>query len=60
VTDPRTAEAQVWLGISLARSGRASEAKPLLEAGHARLEREPHFQADAVEASRALASLPGV
>jgi Flp pilus assembly protein TadD len=58
--DPRTAEAQVWLGISLARSGRVGEAKPLLEAGRTRLEREPHFQADAAEASRALAGLPGV
>jgi serine/threonine-protein kinase len=57
--DPRTAEAKVWLGVSLVRLNRAAEGVPLLTAGHERLQHEPHFKADAVEASRLLASLPG-
>jgi eukaryotic-like serine/threonine-protein kinase len=54
--DPRTAEAQVRLGVCLIRLGRASEALPLLTAGYERLRNEPHFQADAAEAARLLAS----
>ena len=52
--DPRTAEAQVWLGVCLARLGRAPEGRPLLTAGYERLQNEPHFASDALEASRLL------
>ena len=54
--DPRTAEAQVWLGACLVRLGRAPEGVPLLTVGHARLQNEPHFKSDALEASRLLAT----
>jgi eukaryotic-like serine/threonine-protein kinase len=57
-TDPRTAEARVWLGVCLARLGRSLEAAPLLRSGHERLQNEPHFSDDASEASQLLATLP--
>jgi eukaryotic-like serine/threonine-protein kinase len=53
--DPRTAEAQVRLGICLAQQDRRADARPLLAAGHARLSEEPRFKAEADEAARALA-----
>jgi Flp pilus assembly protein TadD len=56
--DPRTAEAQVRLGICLAASGRVEEARPLLTAGHERLRGEPHFRSEAEEAARALTPRP--
>jgi eukaryotic-like serine/threonine-protein kinase len=56
--DPRTAEAQVRLGLALAALGRAAEARPLLTAGHERLKQEPLFTADAKEAERCLKTLP--
>ena len=56
--DPRTAEAQVRLGVCLARLGRAPEALPLLTAGYERLQNEPRFNADALEASRLLPAAP--
>jgi tetratricopeptide (TPR) repeat protein len=49
--DPRTAEAQVRLGICLAALGRAPEAGPLLESGFDRLRNEPAFKMEAEEAS---------
>ena len=55
--DPRTAEARVWLGACLVRQGRASEGRPLLTSGYERLQHEPHFKSDALEASRELAAL---
>jgi eukaryotic-like serine/threonine-protein kinase len=54
--DPRTAEAQVWLGACLVRLNRAPEGVALLTAGHDRLQNEPHFTSDALEASRLLAT----
>jgi tetratricopeptide (TPR) repeat protein len=56
--DPRTAEAQVRLGICLAASGRIEEARPLLTAGHERLRAEPHFRPEAEEAAQALTPRP--
>jgi serine/threonine protein kinase len=56
--DPRTAEARVWLGASLVGLGRASEGQPLLTSAYERLQNEPHFKADADEASRVLSGLP--
>ena len=53
--DPRTAEAQVRLGMCLAALGRNDEARPLLTAGHERLRNEPLFSLEAQEAARALA-----
>jgi serine/threonine protein kinase/Flp pilus assembly protein TadD len=55
--DPRTAEAQVRLGICLSALGRTDEARQLLTAGHARLRDEPHFQAETEEAAQLLARL---
>jgi eukaryotic-like serine/threonine-protein kinase len=52
--DPRTAEAQVRLGICLARLDRAPDARPLLTAGYERLKNEPRFASEALEASRLL------
>jgi eukaryotic-like serine/threonine-protein kinase len=52
--DPRTAEAQVRLGICLAAQGRVAEAGPLLDAGYARLRDEPAFKTEAEEAARLL------
>ncbi len=52
--DPRTAEAQVRLGVCLARLGREAEALPLLTTGYARLQNEPRFAVDAQEAARLL------
>jgi eukaryotic-like serine/threonine-protein kinase len=57
--DPRTAEARVWLGASLVGQDRASEGLPLLTAGYERLQNEPHFKADADQASRVLTPLAG-
>jgi tetratricopeptide (TPR) repeat protein len=57
-TDPRTAEAQVRLGMCLAALGRIDEARPLLTAGHERLRNEPIFSLEAQEAARALARSP--
>jgi serine/threonine-protein kinase len=54
---PRTAEAQVRLGVCLAALGKTEEARKLLVAGHARLREEPHFQAEARDAARLLATL---
>jgi tetratricopeptide (TPR) repeat protein len=51
--DPRTAEAQVRLGVCLARLG-APEALALLTAGYERLRNEPRFAAEASDASRLL------
>ena len=56
-SDPRTAEAQVRLGIALAAIGRSSEARSLLAAGHERIKHEPLFRADAHEAERCLKEL---
>ena len=52
--DPRTAEAQVRLGICLAALGRNDEARPLLTAGEERVRNEPLFALDAQDAARAL------
>jgi serine/threonine-protein kinase len=52
--DPRTAEAQVRLGVCLARLGRAPDALPLLTTGYERLRHEPRFAAEALEASQVL------
>jgi serine/threonine protein kinase/Flp pilus assembly protein TadD len=54
---PRTAEAQIRLGLCLAALGRTDEARGLLTSGHARLRDEPHFRPDAQEAASALATL---
>jgi len=53
--DPRSAEAQVRLGLCLVALGRIDEARPLLTAGHERLRNEPLFALEAQEAARALA-----
>jgi eukaryotic-like serine/threonine-protein kinase len=55
--DPRTAEAQVRLGLCLAVLGRAAEARQLLAAGYERLRSEPFFKRDAQEASQVLTTL---
>jgi eukaryotic-like serine/threonine-protein kinase len=55
--DPRTAEAQVRLGVCLAALGRAAEARQLLSAGYERLRSEPFFKRDAQEASHLLATM---
>jgi hypothetical protein len=47
----------VWLGACLVRLDRASEGRALLTSGYERLRHEPHFRADALEASRQLAAL---
>lgn len=59
-TDPRTAEARVWLGVCLARLGRVPEAIPLLQAGHERIRDEPHYREAAGEAARLLAAAQAV
>jgi hypothetical protein len=56
-SDPRTAEARVWLGACLVRMKRESEGVPLLTAGYERLQNEPYFRPEAQEASRLLATL---
>src|SRR5262245_50953295 len=56
-SDPRTAEAQVRLGVCLSALGRTEEARQLLTAGHARLRDEPHYQGESQEAARLLARL---
>jgi Flp pilus assembly protein TadD len=56
--DPRTAEAQVRLGVALAALGRAGEARPLLTTGHDRIKHEPLYKAEAHEAERCLKALP--
>ena len=55
--DPRTAEAQVRLGVCLATLGRPEEARPLLAAGYGRLRDEPRFRPEAHEAQRLLSTL---
>ena len=54
--DPRTAEAQVALGMCLSALGQSAEARALAAAAGARLRDEPHFRAQAEEASRLVAA----
>jgi hypothetical protein len=59
--DPRTAEAQVWLGACLATLGRTAETHAALSAAHTRLRDEPHFRREAQEAAHLLsASSPAI
>lgn len=55
--DPRTAEAQVKLGLTLAALGRAREARPLLTSGYERIRGEPIFKRDAESAEHRLRTL---
>ena len=55
--DPRTAEAQQRLGVTLAALGSTAQARALLESAHDRLRDEAHFKADAREAARVLATM---
>jgi eukaryotic-like serine/threonine-protein kinase len=55
--DPRTAEAQVKLGLALAALGRGPEARSLLTPALERLRHEPLFASDVHEAERCLKTL---
>jgi eukaryotic-like serine/threonine-protein kinase len=56
-TDPRTAEARVWLAACLVALNRQADARPLLETAATRLRDEPRFSPEAREAERLLAAM---
>lgn len=56
-SDPRTAEAKAWLGISLAQQKRWHEAKPLLSESASILRDRPQYRREAREVQRALEAL---
>ncbi|HEX2444256.1 MAG TPA: serine/threonine-protein kinase [Vicinamibacterales bacterium] len=50
--DPRTAEAQVRLGLCLAALGRVDEARSLVSAGEMKLRSEPYFKSTSQDAEQ--------
>jgi Flp pilus assembly protein TadD len=55
--DPRTAEAQVRLGLCLAALGRVDEARSLVTAGKMKLRNEPYFNSTSRDAEQFAATL---